>query len=289
MALLNNQTQISILVEGLDHPEGVAWGLDGYLYAGGEDGQIYRINPTNHGIKEIANLGGGFVAGLALDANNNIYACHVDTHSVKMITPDGMVSTYSNGSSEYPFRIPNYPVFDNAGNLYVSDSGDFDFSKSTGNIVKIPTGGGPGIIWEDRLKEFPNGMCLSPTKDALYVVSTFTKPGVYRIDFQSNGDPGNINTVVELPDASPDGVAFDTEGNLYISCYRPDRIYRLDPHSNLDIFAEDTTGHLLAAPTNIAFYGANLSNLASANLGRWHITKYNSGKNGVPLEYPKIH
>ena len=34
MALLNKETQISTLVEGLDHPEGIAWGLDGHVYAG---------------------------------------------------------------------------------------------------------------------------------------------------------------------------------------------------------------------------------------------------------------
>jgi gluconolactonase len=28
------------LVTGLDHPEGVAWGPDGRVYAGGEAGQI---------------------------------------------------------------------------------------------------------------------------------------------------------------------------------------------------------------------------------------------------------
>ena len=33
--------------EGLDHPECVAWGCDGYAYAGGEAGQIYRIDIEN--------------------------------------------------------------------------------------------------------------------------------------------------------------------------------------------------------------------------------------------------
>ena len=35
MAILDNDTQVSVLVEGLDHAEGIAWGLDGYAYAGG--------------------------------------------------------------------------------------------------------------------------------------------------------------------------------------------------------------------------------------------------------------
>ena len=38
MALLNNETDVSVLVDSLDHVEGIAWGLDGYCYAGGADG-----------------------------------------------------------------------------------------------------------------------------------------------------------------------------------------------------------------------------------------------------------
>ena len=44
MTLLSNDKDISVFLDGLDHPEGVAWGPDGFIYAGGEIGQIYRIN-----------------------------------------------------------------------------------------------------------------------------------------------------------------------------------------------------------------------------------------------------
>jgi gluconolactonase len=94
--------------------------------------------------------------------------------------------------------------------------------------------------------------------------------------------------VVELPGTVPDGVAFDTDGNLYISCYRPDRIYRLSPTGNLDVLAEDYEGTLIAAPTNIVFCGPELGTLISANLGRWHLTRYNVKSKGMSLHYPKI-
>ncbi len=39
---LINLTDGQVCVAGLDHPEGVAWGPEGKLYAGGEAGQLYR-------------------------------------------------------------------------------------------------------------------------------------------------------------------------------------------------------------------------------------------------------
>ena len=60
MSLLNNDTQISVFVEGLDHPEGIAWGLDGYAYAGGEAGQVYRIDVDRQEVVQFAEPAASF-------------------------------------------------------------------------------------------------------------------------------------------------------------------------------------------------------------------------------------
>ena len=57
MSLLNNDTQVSVFVEGLDHPEGIAWGLDGHAYAGGEAGQVYRIDVERREVVQFADTG----------------------------------------------------------------------------------------------------------------------------------------------------------------------------------------------------------------------------------------
>ena len=284
MALLNNDTQLSVLVEGLDHAEGIAWGKDGYAYAGGEAGQLYRIDIERKELAQFADTG-GFVLGMALDASNNIYACDIGNKCVQRITPGGVVTTYSTGAPDEPFRTPNYPAFDSQGNLYVCDSGDW---KSDNGVIYKLKPGGVGEVWDRTLKEFPNGLCPGPDGDYLYVAMSLNPPRASRIKIEADGSAGAAETLVELPGSVPDGVAFDTDGNLYIACYRPDRIYRLTPSGQLDVLAEDYEGTVMACPTNIAFCGRERNVLLGANLGRWHVTRYEAGATGIPLHYPDL-
>jgi sugar lactone lactonase YvrE len=66
---------------GLDHPEGVAVGRDGTVYAGGEAGQVYQISPDGKHVETIANTG-GFCLGITLDQEENIYVCDCGKRAV---------------------------------------------------------------------------------------------------------------------------------------------------------------------------------------------------------------
>ena len=87
---------------------------------------------------------------------------------------------------------------------------------------------------------FPNGLALSPDGAWLYVAES-TLPGVTRLRTTGRG-LGAPEEVVRLPGTVPDGLAFDAEGALYVSCYRPDRIYRLRPGGAIDVLADDPAG-----------------------------------------------
>ena len=284
MSILDNKTQVSVLVDGLDHPEGIAWGLDGYAYAGGEAGQVYRIDIEKREVSQFADTG-GFLLGLALDANHNIYACDTGNAAVMKITQDGDVSVYSSGAEDEPFSVPNYPAFDAEGNLYVCDSGDWH--GDNGKIYRVRPGG-EAEVWDRRPKEFPNGLCMAPDGGSIYVAMSVNPPRVERIHVEDDGSAGRMETAAEFPMTVPDGVAFDADGNLYVSMYRPDVIYRVTPDGQIDILADDFEGTLIACPTNIAFCGPDLKTLLSANLGRWHVTRYDIGVAGHPLNYPDV-
>ena len=268
--------------EGLDHPECVTWGSDGYAYAGGEGGQLYRINVAENEFEQFSQAP-QFVGGMCQDGSGNLYFC--SGNKVYKATAEGEVSEYSSGTTDAPLRGPNYPAFDKDGNLYVTDSGEWE--KDNGRIFKISPGG-LTKIWSEALQTFPNGICLSSDGSYLYVAVSLNPPRIERIPIGPEGEAGKPEIVVDMPNTVPDGLAFDSVGNLYISCYRPDSIFRLDPEGTLEVLAQDYEGTLMAAPTNIAFCGDKLDELLSANLGRWHISRYNLKASGLPLNYPVI-
>lgn len=267
-----------------DHPEAVAWGPDGRAYAGGEAGQLYRFALEGGGLEEVTRIDGGFLLGLAHDADANTYACNDRSGCVHRITPDGKVTVYADGNVEQKMRVPNYPVFDDCGNLYVSDSGTWGGRDSF--VWKVAPGG-KAEIWDRQANGFTNGMCLSADGRFLYVVES-CPPLISRIAITSDGSAGERNVVVELPRQVPDGIAFDMNGDLYISLYNPNIIYRLTATGKLITLYDDWEQLMLVAPTNIAFGGSDMKTLIIASLCGWSVHTAPMAVPGLPVRYPAV-
>ena len=279
-----NKIVLNNLGHFLDHPECVAWGPDSRVYAGGEAGQVYRFGLNDKSYDQFAQVEGGFVVGFALDADCNVYACDEMLARVHKITPQGEVSIYSGGNEEQPMRLPNYPVFDDNGNLFVSDSGDF--GEKNGFIWRISPSG-LSEIWDRSASGFTNGMCLSEDGRSLYVVES-SPPLISKIEIQEDGSAGQRSVVVELPRQVPDGVALDSKGNLYISLYNPNIIYQFTTSGELITLYEDWRQLSLIAPTNVAFGGDDLKTLIIASLCGWFVHTAPMEVSGLPLRHPRI-
>ncbi len=273
----------SVFYEGLDHPEGLAVHPDGSIWAGGEAGQIYRISSDGEEMVEVANTG-GFILGLAFSPNAEwLAACDLLNRCVWRLDPgSGLLSEFAGGAGGGDqFKIPNYATFARDGTLYVSDSGTF--RQVDGRILRFDADhSGRGQVWHQGPFNFANGLALSPGGEALYVVCSFDA-SVERIEVAPDGRAGNRTLFARLPRTVPDGLAFDAAGNLYVSCYAPNHLYRVMPDGAVELLMDDWEAHTLSNPTNIAFGGSGFDQLFTANLGRWHLTRIDLGVEGARL------
>jgi gluconolactonase len=269
-----------ILADGLDHPEGIAVGPDGMLFAGGEAGQIYRIDPANGSWEQIASTG-GFILGLCLDSASRIYACDSGRRAILRISPaDGVVDVYCDQAGGRPLRMPNWLVFAPDGTLWFSDSGTESREVVNGTLVRVPPGGGEGEVLDTPPLHLPNGLALAPD-GTLFVVESF---GARVLVVRG----GHLEPYVKLPGTVPDGLALDAEGGLLVSCYQPNRIIRVTPSEGPKVILDDWTGESLLTPTNVAFFGEDRSKLAIACLGGWAIRAVQTPWRGQGLHYPVV-
>ena len=225
--------------------------------------------------------------GQAVDAAGNLYAAHT-SRDVLRITPDGHVSAYATAPGGKTFQCANYPAFDRAGNLYLSDSGDWSRTIN-GRIYRIPPGGGEAAAWYGEPVDTPNAIALDTEETFLYFVETFGS-SIARIAINDDGSAGTLERVVHMPRHVPDGIAFDDVGRLWIACHRPDAIYVFDLSTRrLALFAEDWQGEALRGPTDVAFAGPDRDVLLAASLDNLVVHRFNdTGARGLKLNHPSL-
>jgi gluconolactonase len=262
-----------VLVSGLDHPEGVAYDpAADVVWAGGEDGQIYRVSLDDGTAEEVAHAP-GFVLGLAVDGRGRVAVC-VSSDSSLCAYDGEVVQRVVSGLS-----FPNWPAFAPDGTLYISDSGTW--GGGDGRLVRVDADG-TIETFSHSVPNFTNGCAVSPDGQSLWVVESYV-PVLSRFDL----DSGRREEVRRFDGTVLDGLAFTADGGLLVSCYRPDRIYFMAPSGEVEVVAQDPQGTLLGAPTNVCFIGPGLDRVVSANLGRWHLTLLDLGLVGAPLHRPE--
>lgn len=217
-------SEVRNVVTGLDHPECVAVGKDGTLYAGGEAGQVYRISSDGKKVEVIASTG-GFCLGVTLDREENIYICDLGRKALLKVTQKGKVTMLADSAEGREFATLNFSVFDSEGNLYSSDSGEW---KQTNGLVYRMDRHGKVSLFSKGPFHFANGIALDAQENHLYVVES-NLDRVVRVPIRADGTAGVPEVYAEGLIRVPDGMAFDSQGNLYVTTYASNCIYRVSP------------------------------------------------------------
>jgi gluconolactonase len=264
--------RFAVFASGLDHPECLAFDRDGRLWAGGEAGQVYRIDATGK-VETVATLG-GFNGGIAISPlDHALYVCNPSLGLVR-VEADGRHAIFARGAGGHTMICPNYPVFDRRGRLYVSDSGSW--KQRNGFLLRFePDGSGRVLAGPFG---YANGLALAADERSLFMAESDTDR-VYRFGLDDAGDVGPCEVYAEAVGRLPDGLALDEAGNLYVACYASDEIWRIAPTPERErtLLGWDHHAILLSRPTNLAWGGANLDTLHVANLGRTTITRVQLG------------
>lgn len=268
--------KFEVYAAGVDHSECIAFDREGNLWAGGEGGQVYRIG-LDRKPETVANLG-SYSAGIAFSpVEEDLFICNPALGIVRM-PKDGKWSVFASRYGDHNLVCPNYGLFDSHGNYYVTDSGLW--RERNGLLLRF-TPNGRGEVLAGPFS-YPNGLALSADEKFLFMIESKTD-SVHRFAIRVDGSFGPAESYASECGRFPDGLALDAEGNLYVSCYASDEIWRVSPQRVKILFAWDRWAVLLGSPTNMAFGGENFDELYFANLARTTITRAKVGRTGQPL------
>ncbi|NKB72020.1 MAG: T9SS type A sorting domain-containing protein [Candidatus Latescibacteria bacterium] len=272
----------------INRPEALAIDDQSAVYIGGSsDHIVYRWN-RNGVARPVAGTGERGLGregvdaletplepgGIAVDKAGRLYISDTKNNRIRRIDLDGKIRTIAGSAKGFSgdggpavdalFDYPQGLAFDAAGNLYVCDLGNRRVRRITPNgIITTIAGDGTPQFGSNGAAALatgigsPRDIVVAP--DGVLYFSNSTFRGVIRMDTDgtltlyvadSSSAGLSVEPTIDAPLWSPNGLALDGEGSLYIASSGNKRIFKVDKQHNASIVANFNDG--LEAPRGLA-------------------------------------
>ena len=215
--------------------------------------------------------------GMVFDAAGNLFFVDAVNTAVRKVTPDGIIMTVWRNTSSATVKFPAYVATDSSGALYVSDeSSHVVWRRATDGTVSVVAGigvsgfGGDGVLASDSTLFAPAGIAVD-SSGRLFIAET----GAHRVrvvgtdgiiqTLAGTGSPGFSGDGGPATGAAlntPEGVAVDTAGNVFVADTMNNRVRQISPNGIITTVAG--SGPMLGFGT--AFSNGDNGSAAAAQL-----------------------
>ena len=217
-------------------------------------------------------------SGIAVDAAGNVFVSDGEAHTVRKITPAGVVTTLAGlggtpGSTDAisnaaRFRTPTGVVVDTSGNVYVADTGNSTIRKITAEGVVTTLAGSAGFAGH------ADGAGANARFNSLAGLSIDVSGNLYAVDKLSHvvrkiSAAGVVSTLAGLAGTfgsadgsgttarfnTPLGIAANASGTVYVADTVNETIRRISPDGTTAVFAGSAlAGNLDGTGVNARFF-----------------------------------
>jgi gluconolactonase len=280
-------TDFRELGRGLSRPEGVCVDRNGTVWAADRNTFLARITPDG----TISNFGDGGSTpnGLAVEEGGNILIAEYQQGSLQRYDRrSGEITTLVSEVAGRKAARANYPAIDNQGRIWCTCSTNWSDDLAAlrekvddGFVFVLEPGGSSRIVVEGL--HFANGLAFSVDFKWLYIVESSTRR-IVRASILEGGRVGPVEPFGPVLEATPDGIAFDQEQNLWITLVlEKSALVALDRSGELHSVVDDPRGTILGGPTNVSFGGVDMRDMYVGSLSRDCVLHARVEIPGVPL------
>lgn len=274
----------------LSRPECVIAERDGTLWVSDNRAAFMRIGAD--GKQQLLGSMGGKPNGMAMGADGCIYMANIAHRKFYRVRRDGRHEVFLDAVDGRPVGAANFVLRGPDDRLWLSVSTthdphlealDKDFPD--GYVIRMDDAGAPRIVVRGLL--FTNELRISAAGDFLCMAET--RAGrVSRARLLSNGEVGPVELFGPDPLAAgalTDGVAYDAEGNLWVTDIAGNRIFVIDPSGSAETIFADPEGKRLDHPSSITFTGEDLRTVLVGSLTMQKLAAFRSPVAGQPMRH----